>query len=582
MKNIFKTALCGCMALIMTTGHCTFAANVGDKIEKVLSTDIVTYIEGIKVPSFNIAGRTAVVVENLNAMGLPFGVSYDDLTRTLTISDSDIFGTGGRDYFHFAGNESSLPIGTPVMDVLYTDIKTYYDFAELESFNIGGFTCVYATDLAEHYGVSKWNEEERTVNIYRKKGDIIASISKESATHKLPAEESVITRDETMDRWGSPAKSYLLEGENGTYVAVQISDTINVETYDSNLSHISSVKIKKELPIFGGFYAGEEYNYIAFGQENLNDSDSKTVIKIVVYDKKFKKVKEVAINNCKTSIPFDASAGEMTENDDYLVLHTSRSQYLEENGARPQTQLTIIIDKKTWSVVNPLDKFQENHTSHALREFVKIDNGKIITANYSDTTPVRGAFLQKLDFDGKLYRTQSLFSVGGPLAANCTGAMIGGFEVSEDGYLVSMSTIDHSLATNYTNVNIEGIETENRDVYLLWADKNTWQVRRTRITDYSEEKLSASVPYLVKLKDGNFMVLWQRFSDDSNVSNTLCYAFIDSLGNQIGETLTAEGRLSESCRPIERRGKVMWYVNTGINREFYEVDADPSTAELLP
>ena len=84
-----------------------------------------------------------------------------------------------------------------------------------------------------------------------------------------------------MDRWGSPAKSYLLEGENGTYIAVQISDTINVETYDSNFSHISSVKIKKELPIFGGFYAGEEYNYIAFGQENLNDSDSKTVIKIL-------------------------------------------------------------------------------------------------------------------------------------------------------------------------------------------------------------------------------------------------------------------------------------------------------------
>ena len=172
--------------------------------------------------------------------------------------------------------------------------------------------------------------------------------------------------------------------------------------------------------------------------------------------------------------------------------------------------------------------------------------------------------------------TQSLFSVGGPLAANCTGAMIGGFEVSQDGYLVSMSTIDHSLATNYTDVSIEGIETENRDVYLLWADKSTWQVRRTRITDYSEEKLSASVPYLVKLKDGNFMVLWQRFTDDSNVSNTLCYAFIDSSGNQIGETLTAEGQLSESCHPIEKDGKVVWYVNTGHSREFYAVNADPS------
>lgn len=582
MKNLFKTALCGCMALVMTSGHGVLAANVGDKIEKVLSTDIVTYIEGIEVPSFNIAGRTAVVVENLNAMGLPFGVSYDDLTRTLTISDSDIFGTGGRDYFHFADSESTLPIGTPVMDVLYTDIKTYYDFTELESFNIGGFTCVYATDLAELYGVSRWNEEERTVNIYRKREDIIASVLKESVTHKLPATESVITRGETMNRWESPAKSYLLEGDNGAYTAIEISDTINIETYDRNFRHTSSVKIKKELPLFGGFYAGEEYNYIAFGQENLSDSDSKTVIKIAVYDKAFKKVNEVAVTNCRTAIPFDASAGEMSENEDYLVLHTSRSQYQEPNGMRPQTQLTVIIDKKTWSVVNNMDKFQENHTSHALREFVKIDKGKIITANYSDTTPVRGAFLQELDFEGKLHRTQSLFNVGGPLAANCTGAMIGGFEVSDNGYLVSMSTIDHSLATNYTNVNIEGIETENRDVYLLWADKNTWQIRRTRITDYSDKKPSASVPYLVKLEGGDFMVLWQRFSDDSNISNTLCYAFIDSFGNQIGETLTAEGQLSESCRPIVKGDKVIWYVNTGSSRDFYAINADPTTAELIP
>ena len=229
-----------------------------------------------------------------------------------------------------------------------------------------------------------------------------------------------------------------------------------------------------------------------------------------------------------------------------------------------------------------MDKFQENHTSHALKEFVKIDNGRLITANYSDASPTRGAFLQELDFKGKLLHTQSLFTVGGPLGANCTGAMIGGFEISKKGYLVSMSTIDHSLVTNYTNVNIEGIETENRDVYLLWADKNTWNVRRTAITDYSRDKLTASVPYLVKLSDGNFMMLWQRFSDDSNHSDTLCYVFIDPEGNQIGEILTAKGRLSESCVPTEIGGKVIWYVNTGNTREFYKVDADPMSAIVNP
>ena len=92
MKNILKKTLCTALAFAMILGGGALAQNVGDKIGEVLSTDIVTYIEGIKVPSFNIAGRTAIVVENLNAMGLPFGVQYDDSTRTLTISESDIFG----------------------------------------------------------------------------------------------------------------------------------------------------------------------------------------------------------------------------------------------------------------------------------------------------------------------------------------------------------------------------------------------------------------------------------------------------------------------------------------------------------
>ena len=580
MKNILKKMLCTALAFAMIFGGGALAQNVGDKIGEVLSTDIVTYIEGIKVPSFNIAGRTAIVVENLNAMGLPFGVQYDDSTRTLTISESDIFGTGGRDYFHFADSESSMPIGTPIMDVLYTDIKTYYDFAELESFNIGGFTCVYATDLAELYGVSKWNEDDRTVHISKKKEDVVVAISKTASTSKLPAEESVIERTETMDRWGAPAKSHLIKGGDGTFFTIEISESVNIEQYDNNFRHLSSFTLKKKLPIFGAFYEGEEYNYIAYGQENLSDSDTKEVIKIVAYDKNFKEAWEVGIKGCKTAIPFDASSSQMCEDGKHLVLHTSRTQYKEANGTRPQTQLTVIIDKETKKVINPLDKFQENHTSHALKEFVKIDNGRLITANYSDASPTRGAFLQELDFNGKLLHTQSLFTVGGPLGANCTGAMIGGFEVSKKGYLVSMSTIDHSLVTNYTNVNMEGIETENRDVYLLWADKNTWNVRRTAITDYGRDKLTASVPYLVKLSDGNFMMLWQRFSDDSNHSDTLSYVFIDPEGNQIGEILTAKGRLSESCVPTEIDGKVIWYVNTGNTREFYKVDADPMSAIL--
>lgn len=582
MRNKLKKVFCGALASVLAAAsHGAFAANVGDIAGKVLSTDIVTYIDGIQVPSFNIAGRTAVVAENLNAKGLSFGVNYDNTTRTLTIAGSDIFGTGGRDYFHFEGSTSSQPVGTEIMDVLYTDITANYEGAVLESFNIGGFTCVYADDLAKLCGTYEWSEEARTVNVYRESTQPLSSVTRKDTVRVLSAEESVITKDETFDRWGTPAASHLIRNDDGTYSAVEISEHINIEMYDSEFNHLSSFAIKKELPIFGALYVGKDFNYIAFGQENLLDDNSREVIKIVIYDKSFVKISEVSVNNCKTAIPFDASAGEMHEDDRYLVLHTSRSQYRDENGVRPQTQLTVIIDKSTWTVSNMLGKFQHNHTSHALREFVKIDNGRLITANYSDAAPIRGAFLQELDFSGKVLKTQSIFNVGGALAANCTGAMIGGFEVSDSGYLVSMSTIDHSLASGYSSINIEGIDRENRDIYLLWTDKSTWELRHTCLARYTGVELTGSVPYLVKLSDGNFMVLWQRFSDYSNESDTFCYAFVDGNGNQIGETVAARGRLSESCKPIESDGKVVWYVNTENGREFYAADAD-STKAIKP
>ena len=562
------------------------AYNVGDKIGKVLSTDIVTYIDSIRVPSFNIAGRTAVIVENLNAKGLSFGVSYDNLSRTLSIEGSDIFGTGGRDYFHFESAVSSLPVGTPVMDVIHTDIKTLFSGTQLESFNIGGFTCVYADDLAKLCGSYDWNEESRSVNVYTQGKPAVPTLITKASGRSLSADESVITKNETFMRWATPSSSHLIKNDDGTYFAVEISEHINIEAYDGSFNHISSFAIKKELPLFGALYSGKDFNYIAFGQENLLDDNSREVIKIVIYDKSFVKISEVSISNCKTAVPFDASAGEMYEDDNYLVLHTSRSQYRDEMGNRPQTQLTIIVDKKTWTVCNMPGKFQYNHISHAFRECVRIDEGKIVTANYSDAAPIRGAFLQVLDFSGKVLSTQSIFNAGGPAGANCTGAMIGGLEVSESGYLAPLSTIDHSLATGYSNVNVEGVDRENRDIYLLWTNKETGEMKHACLARYTGVGLTGSVPYIVKLAGDNFMVLWQRFTDSSEESNTVCYAFIDRNGNQIGETKEVTALLSEDCKPVEVDGRVIWYVNTADSRKFYSLSANiPSQTaepEIIP
>ena len=574
MKNLRKM-LCGILALSAVGSFLsvnTNAYNVGDVIGKILSTDIVTYVEGVKIPSYNIKGRTAVVAQDLRSLGsgINFGVNFDEATRVLTVTDTDIFGTGGETLV-YNEPQNKPSVGTPVGDVLYTNITTNYNGTPIESFNIGGLTCIYADDLGKLCGSYIWDENSRTVNVFRN-GSYIPYASKTFSGRTLPAEETEITRSETLARWGKPATSQLIKNSDGTFTAFEVGEHINLETYDSSFNLISSFAMKKELPLFGALLTGKDYNYVAYGQDNYLEDNSREVIRIVVYDKQFAKIREIPIANCKTTVPFDASGASMSENDKYLVLHTSRSQYADEHGIRPQTQLTVVIDKSTWTVANLLGKFQYNHISHALQQFVKLDGDRIITANFSDAAPLRGAFLQELDSSGKVAFTRSIFGVGGELAANCTGAMIGGLEASDTGYLVPISSIDHSLPTSYSSVDITGITAENRDIYVLWTDKMNLSLRQTRLARYSGTGLTGSVPYIVKLSDGNFMMLWQRFADNEEKSTQMCYAFIAPDGSQIGATYTVSARLSQSCVPIESDGKVVWYVNTESGtREFYSI-----------
>ena len=52
------------LAMVTTTETVAFAAN-GDVIGNIYSTDIRAYINGVEVESYNIGGRTAVVIEDI-------------------------------------------------------------------------------------------------------------------------------------------------------------------------------------------------------------------------------------------------------------------------------------------------------------------------------------------------------------------------------------------------------------------------------------------------------------------------------------------------------------------------------------
>jgi len=64
----------------------SFGDKIGDKINDVLYTDIITEINGQEVESFNINGSTAIYVSEVEILG--YDVTWNGDSRTVTIENN--------------------------------------------------------------------------------------------------------------------------------------------------------------------------------------------------------------------------------------------------------------------------------------------------------------------------------------------------------------------------------------------------------------------------------------------------------------------------------------------------------------
>ncbi len=152
------------IALFLLTIPFSASAKVGDVTGEIYSTDIRTFINGVEVASYNIGGRTAVIIEDVLDAD-KHGYAYDNYTRTLS------FNTLEPKYFAEQKIKSYENAGKIIGSIYETDIKaTVYDVV-LPSYNIGGKTAVAIEDLGCDGGFSNiggryiWNDEERTLSL---------------------------------------------------------------------------------------------------------------------------------------------------------------------------------------------------------------------------------------------------------------------------------------------------------------------------------------------------------------------------------------------------------------------------------
>lgn len=146
-------------AVLLMCGVDAFAAN-GDIAGRIYATDIKTCINGVWVDSYNIGGKTVVIVEDITRQH-----QYWDAIRTLEIYDFNPERLVG------GGNSNDKKPGTVVGNIYETDIKTYFRGKRVESYSLNGKMAVVVEELGDDNTFSDiggryvWSESLRTLNL---------------------------------------------------------------------------------------------------------------------------------------------------------------------------------------------------------------------------------------------------------------------------------------------------------------------------------------------------------------------------------------------------------------------------------
>ncbi|MGX1829719.1 hypothetical protein ACWIE6_15825 [Paenibacillus taichungensis] len=260
----------------------------------------------------------------------------------------------------------------------------------------------------------------------------------------------------------------------------------------------------------------------------------------------------------------------MAEHDNTLIFHTARKRYTTSDGLNHQSQLTIQVNTSTMTVTNDLGQFQKNHVSHSFDQYVQFDGSTPVLVDHGDAYP-RSVVIHR--GNGSNYTEADVFNIPGRVGANMTGVSLGGFEMSNDYYMVAMNSIDHTYVTDYTSYEMVGLPRDQRDIILSLMPKsnfNSTAAKQITLSKYVGSDHIASIPKLIKRSDNSMIVLWQEF-DMNNHLQDVKYVEIDGQGNPLGEIQSLPHYVLSETDPIVVDNRIIWYTNVDGKRTFYTI-----------
>lgn len=370
-------------------------------------------------------------------------------------------------------------------------------------------------------------------------------------------------------------KSYVAENVDGTFERVESGqDGVYVETYDASMQMTASRKIEKALPIFGGYFRGEKYNFLVFGQENPSESDDVEIMRVVKYDMSWNYVGQQSVKGANTTIPFRSGSLRMSEENGILYVHTCHQMYESSDGLHHQANMTYAFDEETMETKKQqyiVWNYSTGYVSHSFNQFIVAEGDKIYRLDHGDAYP-RCIFLSKNNnylTDSNVAAGTSVLDIVGEIGQNATGVCVGGFGKQNE-WLI---TVGNSVEQNADNYDVGGPRnvfvtlTKDVDGEDFAGSFTVW------LTQYnSGDDVNMGNPYLVMDKDG-YYVLWEETRMEQKKSTTVTKIVkMNTAGKSTEGPYTLQARLS-GCQPIiTSDDRMVWYVTNETAPLFYSLD----------
>ncbi len=373
--------------------------------------------------------------------------------------------------------------------------------------------------------------------------------------------------------WSSTVKSNLSENSDKTLTRVEsTSNGVLVENYSANgKTLLSKSTIKNELPIYGGYFSGENNNYIVFGQNNKNENNSAEIIRIVKYSKNWSRIGDCKIYGSNTTVPFDAGSLRMIELDGKLYVYTCHEMYADSSNINHQANMLFTVDESTMKTTDSMyevSNLQSGYVSHSFNQFITTDGTYIYRVDHSESNDmtmngqyisVNGITLSKYGKNDSSTNVTVTVPVKFDInSGNYTGAAIGGFEVGSGNCIIAY-TKDISSSC------------KSRNAYVSVTDKYFNKTNNIALTSYkSGTAVTCRTPQLVKINENLFLVMWQEYNSSTKTVTTKAKT-IDSSANIISSA-TLPVRLSD-CKPVLcSDGMIKWYVTENSAPILYSVN----------